>query len=57
MNNKQTIQAGDKVLSMAYGTVGYVHHVNDRGNAWVVDQIGEASGQYYKVSDLQKLIR
>ena len=54
MREDEAPKVGDKVRSKQHGTVGYFHHVGDRGKAWVSDNQDGSSGQFYHPSDLMK---
>lgn len=49
------MNVGDRVRSLRFGTVGFLHHVNERQKAWVSDEPDGSQGQYYDLEDLMRV--
>jgi hypothetical protein len=55
VENENTVPpVGDQVRSIHHGTIGYLHHINDDGKAWVSDEPNGRSGNYFDLVDLVK---
>lgn len=52
LEDESTPKVGDKVRSKEHGTVGYLHHIGDRGKAWVSDHPDGSSGQFHHLDSL-----
>ena len=48
----KNLKIGDRVRSLAYGIVGYLHHMGTGQYAWVSDFKDGSSGQFHDIDDL-----